>query len=40
MLPYFQKHSKVDDANSKRAREELQNRVDYLQKQADVSAKY
>ncbi|CAL9008689.1 unnamed protein product [Prunus brigantina] len=33
---FDQKHSKVDDANSKRAREELQNRVDYLQKQAET----
>ena len=40
MLPYAQKHSRVEDANLKRTREDLQNRVDYLQKQAEVSAKY
>ncbi|TQD86599.1 hypothetical protein C1H46_027865 [Malus baccata] len=32
---FDQKHSKLDDVNLKRAREDLQNRVDYLQKQAD-----
>jgi hypothetical protein len=40
MLPYAQKHSRVEDANLKRTREDLQNRIDYLQKQAEVSAKY
>ncbi|PRQ60205.1 putative tripeptidyl-peptidase II [Rosa chinensis] len=29
------KHSRVEDANLKRAREDLQNRVDYLKKQAE-----
>lgn len=33
----FQKHMKVEDANLKRVREDLQNKVDYLRKQADVS---
>lgn len=33
----FQKHIKVDDAELKRVREDLQNRIDYLRKQADVS---
>lgn len=33
---YLQKHKKVEDANLKRVREDLQNRVDYLRKQADV----
>ncbi|XP_050387526.1 tripeptidyl-peptidase 2, partial [Argentina anserina] len=32
---FDQKHSRVEDANLKRAREDLQNRVDYLQKQAE-----
>ena len=32
-----QKHIKVEDAQLKRAREDLQNRVDFLQKQAEVS---
>jgi hypothetical protein len=30
----------VEDANLKRAREDLQNRVDILQKRAEVGAKY
>lgn len=33
----FQKHVRVEDANLKRVREDLQNRVDFLRKQADVS---
>ncbi|KAM1471536.1 hypothetical protein ACFX14_042016 [Malus domestica] len=32
---FDQKHSRVDDVNLKRAQEDLQNRVDYLQNQAD-----
>lgn len=35
----FQKHIKVDDAGLKRVREDLQNKIDYLRKQADVSVK-
>lgn len=35
---YLQKHAKVEDAELKKAREDLQNRVDFLRKQADVSA--
>lgn len=33
----LQKHSKVDDAKLKKTREDLQSRVDFLKKQADVS---
>lgn len=32
---FDQKHMKVEDANLKRVREDLQNKVDYLRKQAD-----
>ncbi|XP_030500340.2 tripeptidyl-peptidase 2 [Cannabis sativa] len=32
---FEQKHCKLEDANIKRVREDLQNRVDYLRKQAD-----
>ena len=37
-LFHFQKHPKVEDTNLKKVREDLQNKVDYLRKQADVSA--
>lgn len=37
MTSLFQKHTKVEDPNLKRVREDLQNRVDILKKQADVS---
>lgn len=32
----LQKHTKVDDTNLKKKREDLQSRVDLLRKQADV----
>lgn len=36
-IAFFQKHVRVEDADLKRVREDLQNRVDFLRKQADVS---
>lgn len=33
----LQKHSKVEDAKLKKTREDLQSKVDFLKKQADVS---
>lgn len=36
----FQKHSNPDDANLKKLREDLQNRIDILRKQADVSIRF
>ncbi|KAF3487031.1 hypothetical protein F2Q69_00057125 [Brassica cretica] len=35
LYDFDQKHSKVDDAKLKKTREDLQNRVDFLKKQAD-----
>ncbi|KAE9464869.1 hypothetical protein C3L33_03223, partial [Rhododendron williamsianum] len=34
-IAFFQKHVRVEDADLKRVREDLQNRVDFLRKQAD-----
>lgn len=33
---FLQKHSKVEDAKLKKTREDLQSKVDFLKKQADV----
>lgn len=35
-----QEHAKIEDANLKKIREDLQSRVDILQKHAEVSAKH
>lgn len=37
MYFFLQKHAKCEDANLKRVREDLQNKVDLLRKQTDVS---
>lgn len=37
MVFCLQRHAKVEDVSLKKIREDLQNRVDFLRKQSDVS---